>query len=76
MALLDVGGGRWPGIVRMMSNPRVRDWFYHRARKPTAKRFERLAKAGQKVVVIGDAAKPGKSKEAIAGAFEAALLGG
>jgi len=25
--------------------------------------------------VIGDAAKPGKSKEAIASAFEAALLG-
>ena len=28
-----------------------------------------------RVVVIGDAAKPGKSKEAIASAFEAALLG-
>ena len=30
---------------------------------------------GQKIVVIGDAAKAGKSKEAIGSAFEAALLG-
>jgi adenine/guanine phosphoribosyltransferase-like PRPP-binding protein len=33
-----------------------------------------LAKPGQTVVVIGDAAQAGKSKEAIASAFEAALL--
>ena len=34
-----------------------------------------LRSPGQIVIVIGDAAKPGKSKEAIASAFEAALLG-
>jgi hypothetical protein len=34
-----------------------------------------LARPGQKVVVIGDAARAGKSRDAIAGAFEAALLG-
>jgi hypothetical protein len=52
----------------------VRDWFYYRARKPTGERFTMLATPGQKVTVIGDAAKAGKSKEAIASAFEAALL--
>ena len=41
----------------------------------TGERFRRLARPGQTVIVIGDAAKPGKSKEAIASAFEAALLG-
>jgi hypothetical protein len=75
MALLDLGGGHWPGVEQMMVQPKVRDWFYYRARRATAHRFTKLAKPGQKVVVIGDAGKPGKSKEAIASAFEAALLG-
>ncbi len=57
-----------------MTSPKVRDWFYYRARRATADRFTRLAKPDQIVTVIGDAAKPGKSKEAIASAFEAALL--
>jgi hypothetical protein len=34
-----------------------------------------LARPDQRVIVIGDAARAGKSKEAIASAFEAALLG-
>jgi hypothetical protein len=54
----------------------VRDWFYHRARRPTADRFRRLARPGQIVMAIGDAALPGKSKVAIASAFQAALLAG
>jgi hypothetical protein len=58
-----------------MKSPKVRDWFYYRARKPTGERFTSLARPGQKLVVIGDAAKAGKSKEAISSAFEAALLG-
>jgi len=33
-----------------------------------------LAKPGQTVIAIGDAVTAGKSKPAIAGAFEAALL--
>ena len=78
--------GRWrwacwkaaPGAGRscrsIMTSPKVRDWFYYRARKATGEAFAALAKPGQKVVVIGDAAKAGKSKEAIASAFEAALL--
>jgi threonine dehydrogenase-like Zn-dependent dehydrogenase len=76
MKMLEAGIGRWPLISEAVSKPAVRDWFYHRARKATGERFRALAKPGQTVVVIGDAAKPGKSKEAIASAFEAALLRG
>ena len=45
------------------------------AREGTAERFKQLAKPGQAVVAIGDAVQAGKSKQAIASAFEAALLG-
>jgi 2,4-dienoyl-CoA reductase-like NADH-dependent reductase (Old Yellow Enzyme family) len=72
--MLDKGAARWPGVSRLFSAPRIRDWFYYRARRGTAERFKRLAKPGQSVTVIGDAVRAGKSKEAIAGAFEAALL--
>jgi hypothetical protein len=75
MALLDIGAGGWPGVSQIMSEPKVRDWFYYRARSATADRFRGLARSGQTLTVIGDAAMPGKSKEAIASAFEAALLG-
>jgi len=72
--LLDWGIGRWPGVAQLLSKPAVRDWFYSKARTPTADEFIRLARPDQTVTVIGDAARPGKSKEAIASAFEAALL--
>jgi dimethylglycine catabolism A len=74
IGMLDKGAARWPGVSRLFSAPRVRDWFYYRARRGTAERFKRLAKPGQSVTVIGDAVRAGKSKQAIAGAFEAALL--
>ena len=74
--LLDRGAGRWPGLRRLFSWPPFRDWFYHRARRSTGEDFRRLARPGQKVTVIGDAARAGKSQPAIASAFEAALLGG
>jgi 2,4-dienoyl-CoA reductase-like NADH-dependent reductase (Old Yellow Enzyme family) len=74
MAMLELGAGRWPLVSQIMKSPKVRDWFYYRARKPTGDRFTSLARPGQKIVVIGDAAKAGKSKEAISSAFEAALL--
>ncbi len=73
--LLDWGAGRWPGIDRLLSLAAVRDWFYYKGRQATAARFMRLVKPGQIAVAIGDAARPGKSKAAIASAFEAALLG-
>jgi 2,4-dienoyl-CoA reductase-like NADH-dependent reductase (Old Yellow Enzyme family) len=75
MGLLDIGAGHWPLVSQVMTRPEVRDWFYYRARTPTGGRFMWLAKPGQKVTVIGDAARAGKSKEAIGSAFEAALLG-
>jgi hypothetical protein len=71
---LHCGASRWPGIARLLSNPAVRDWFYYKVRHATAQRFVRLGRPGQTVLVIGDAASPGKSKAAIARAFEAALL--
>jgi 2,4-dienoyl-CoA reductase-like NADH-dependent reductase (Old Yellow Enzyme family) len=72
--LLDLGAGRWPLLSRLMSNDLLREWFYYRARRASAERFRRLIRRGQTAIVIGDAAKPGKSKAAIASAFEAALL--
>jgi dimethylglycine catabolism A len=75
MKMLERGAGHWPVVSKFVMNPAVRDWFYYRARTPTGDQFRKLARPGQTVVVIGDAAKAGKSKEAIASAFEAALLG-
>ena len=72
--MLDWGAGRWPGLSRLFSVPVFRDWFYYQARRGTADRFKALAKSGQTVVAIGDAVLAGKSKPAIASAFEAALL--
>jgi hypothetical protein len=74
--LLDWGAARWPLFPWLFSQQRFRDWFYYKARRGTADRFLRLAKPGQAVVAIGDAVQAGKSKAAIASAFEAALLGG
>jgi threonine dehydrogenase-like Zn-dependent dehydrogenase len=74
--LLDRGAGHWPGLRQLFSWPPFRDWFYHRARRATGDDLRSLAKPGQKVIVIGDAARAGKSQPAIASAFEAALLGG
>jgi dimethylglycine catabolism A len=71
---LDWGIGHWPAFARWLSKDRVRDWFYYQARLPTADHFTRLAQPHQTVIAIGDAVRPGKSKAAIASAFEAALL--
>ena len=73
-AALRCGAGRWPGIARLLSKPAVRDRLYYNVRYGTGERFARLAKRGQTFIAIGDAAAPGKSKAAIATAFEAALL--
>ena len=71
--MLDLGAGRWPFLRKILSAPSVRDWFYHRARRPTGAALQGLARPGQQVVVIGDALAAGKSRPAIASAFEAAL---
>lgn len=72
-ALLGCGAGRWPGLRRLMASQRLRDWFYYRARASRGAEFQALARPGQGLTVIGDARRAGKSKEAIASAFEAAL---
>jgi len=72
--MLDHGVARAPGLARLFAIPALRDWFYYRARRSTARRFEHLAAPGQIVTVIGDAVRAGKSKQAITSAFEAALL--
>jgi 2,4-dienoyl-CoA reductase-like NADH-dependent reductase (Old Yellow Enzyme family) len=72
--LLDSGLARRAPLRNMFSAPRLRDWFYVRARRGTAEEFRRLARPGQAILAIGDAVKAGKSKDAIASAFAAALL--
>jgi 2,4-dienoyl-CoA reductase-like NADH-dependent reductase (Old Yellow Enzyme family) len=72
---LNSGAARLPAFARLFSSPKLRDWFYYRARRGTGDRFKPLARPGQIVTVIGDAVSAGKSKQAIASAFEAALLG-
>jgi hypothetical protein len=74
MNLLERGAGHWAVASRLMRWAPLRNWFYYRARRATGARFARLARPNQIVTVIGDAAAAGKSKEAIASAFEAALL--
>jgi 2,4-dienoyl-CoA reductase-like NADH-dependent reductase (Old Yellow Enzyme family) len=74
--LLKTGVARAPGIARLFTSSATRNWFYYRGRRATGSRLRRLARPGQRVIVIGDAARAGKSKEAIAGAFQAALLAG
>jgi hypothetical protein len=73
-AMLASGAARLPGIRALFEQPTFRDWFYYRAREGTAPAFKNLANPTQKVVAIGDAVEAGKSKAAIASAFEAALL--
>jgi dimethylglycine catabolism A len=72
--LLDRDVARVPGLARLFSWPALREWFYYRGRRATGDDFRKLARPGQRLVVIGDAVSAGKSKQAIASAFEAALL--
>jgi flavin-dependent dehydrogenase len=74
--LLDTGMARAPGIARFFTSPSIRNWFYYKARRGSGARLRHLVRPGQRVFVIGDAARAGKSKDAIASAFQAALLGG
>jgi 2,4-dienoyl-CoA reductase-like NADH-dependent reductase (Old Yellow Enzyme family) len=73
-AMLEWGLGSWPGLRQLFSSTRFRNWFYYEARKGTADELRMSSNPGQRVLAIGDAVRAGKSKEAIASAFEAALL--
>ena len=72
--MLDWGLARWPLVSSCLSAAKFRNWFYYTGRRGTAGRFRQFARPGQTVVAIGDAVTAGKSKEAIASAFEAAFL--
>lgn len=74
--LLDSGLARSFPMRKLFARPKFRDWFYYRAREGTAAALKPLVRPHQKLVVIGDAVEAGKSKAAIASAFEAALLEG
>jgi hypothetical protein len=68
---LNSGAARLPGMRALMSRPGLRDWFYHRAR--IGRGQPGPARPGQHVQMIGDARRPGKSKEAVADAYATAL---
>lgn len=72
---LDRDAARGPAMVRVLSSKRLRNWFYYWARRGTAMRIKPWTRPGQIVASIGDAAGAGKSKEAIASAFQLALRG-
>jgi 2,4-dienoyl-CoA reductase-like NADH-dependent reductase (Old Yellow Enzyme family) len=72
--LLGAGLARRPPLRQLFSRPSLRDWFYFAARRGSGDDIRRLARPGQTVMTIGDAREAGKSKEAIASAFAAALL--
>ncbi len=70
---LDAGMSRWPGIRQLASANNFRNWFYYRAREGTAAALMQRLGPRPNMIAIGDAVKAGKSKEAIASAFEAAI---
>jgi tRNA-dihydrouridine synthase len=74
--LLDIGLGKSRLGLRLLSSPRVREWLYYGARCGTGPDVKQLAHPDQKVTIIGDAAQAGKARDAVDGAFRAALLSG
>jgi hypothetical protein len=56
---------------RLFDSASLKDWFYYRGREPALPKLGKLS--DEKVQVIGDAAAPGKTREAIESAFNAAL---
>ncbi len=72
-SMLEAGVSRWPGIRQLASADACRAWFYYRAREGTASMMRARLGPRSNMIAIGDAVKAGKSKEAIASAFEAAI---
>jgi 2,4-dienoyl-CoA reductase-like NADH-dependent reductase (Old Yellow Enzyme family) len=75
-ALLRGGVARWPGVRRLFAQRWLLDFLYYRARRSTGAVITGLVKPGTPVVMIGDAAAPGKVAGAIESAFAAAWGGG
>jgi 2,4-dienoyl-CoA reductase-like NADH-dependent reductase (Old Yellow Enzyme family) len=70
--LLRLGFGKSAVARRLFRSARLRDWFYYRARRSTVPDLGNLD--GKPIAVIGDAASPGKTRDAIESAFKAALF--
>ena len=70
LTLIRRGWARVPVLRWVFARPKVRDWLYYGAREPLV---PKLGKLRGKVLVIGDAVAPGKTREAIASAFDTAL---
>ena len=70
--LLDAGLGKSAIVCWLFSSACLRNWFYYSARSATGDTHRAPANPGQQVIVIGDAARAGKSQQAIASAFRAA----
>lgn len=71
--MLRSGLFRLPGLRALASNPAVRDFFYYKARRGVGLEMRRRFEGHVPTIVIGDAQAAGKSAEAIASAFEAAM---
>jgi 2,4-dienoyl-CoA reductase-like NADH-dependent reductase (Old Yellow Enzyme family) len=72
--LLGAGWGKSRLARRIFDAASVRDWFYYRARKSIRPKVGKLHT--KPVVIIGDAAVPGKTRDATMSAFKAALFQG
>src|SRR5262249_31960165 len=72
--LLDHRAARWPVLRSVFAMAWFRDWLYHSARQSTGEAARRVARPRQKIVLIGDALRPGNSRQGFAGASGAALL--
>jgi len=70
-ALLESGWARSRWTRAVFESPRVKNWFYYRVRRSARPKLGKLNPAN--VVAIGDAASPGKTRDAIESAFKAAL---
>ncbi len=70
--LLAAGRSKSALTRRLFASQGLRDWFYYRARRGRGAEIARLVHPGQKLLVIGDAARAGKGREAIEHAVRAA----
>lgn len=68
--LLTSRWGRSALLRALFDSPRVKEWFFHGARKSLRPRLGKLNSGD--IVLIGDAAQPGRTRDAIASAHEAA----
>ncbi len=72
--LLEAGWGKSSLARWLFKSARIRDWFYYCARKSSIPNLTQPN--GKQVVIIGDAATPGKTREAIESAYKAAFFKG